>query len=127
MPRITMQPPFNSLLVDFPSLAVIARMLDWCVETDDGHDTACWLWQGYTDKDGYAEMKFRGRKFRVNRVSFRTFKGPIPQGLDVDHMCRNRACMNPEHLECVDPHTNRVVRRAARIEMDKRAKAEVPF
>ena len=77
--------------------------------------TECWLWDGKTDKDGYArtsEARFGTR--RVCRVSYDLFVGPIPAGLEIDHLCRERRCVNPEHLEAV-PHAENARRAAAAI------------
>ena len=76
----------------------------------------CWLWTGYIASDGYARIQwYEGGKKRaglVHRVAYETFIGLIPDGLDLDHICRNRACCNPEHLEPVTRLEN--VRRGAK-------------
>lgn len=70
----------------------------------------CWTWMGYIGSDGYARIQWYvdGKKVSglVHRVSYETFVGPIPAGLDLDHLCRNRACCNPEHLEPVTHQEN---------------------
>lgn len=67
------------------------------------HATGCWLWQGTIQPNGYGQiyMGVQHRTSRVHRVSYETFVGPIPEGLVLDHLCRNRACANPAHLEPV--------------------------
>lgn len=74
----------------------------------DDEVTGCWLWQGTLDKDGYgAQVKIGShtdgsrRAVRPHRWFYAHFKGPIPEGLVIDHLCRNRRCQNPEHLEAV--------------------------
>lgn len=55
----------------------------------------CWLWQGTLTHDGYG--MYRGA--RAHRSLYEYFVGPIPDGLVIDHLCRVRSCVNPEHLE----------------------------
>lgn len=66
-------------------------------------NTGCWLWAAGTDTCGYG--KFRrssdGRKRMAHRVSYEALVGPIPSGLELDHLCRTPACVNPEHVEPV--------------------------
>lgn len=70
----------------------------------DETDT-CWIWQGSLDADGYGRFSLRGRAFQAHRISYTAAHGSIPEGLVIDHLCRNRACVRPDHLE---PVTNAV-------------------
>lgn len=66
----------------------------------------CWEWGGRRTSKGYGALKVERRETRAHRLAFEMFVGPIPDGLEIDHLCRNRACVNPDHLEAVDHHTN---------------------
>jgi hypothetical protein len=64
----------------------------------------CWQWMGATDRYGYGLSLFYGRRERkhmAHRVAYEQFVGPIPEGLVIDHLCRNKGCVNPDHLEPV--------------------------
>jgi len=71
-----------------------------CVEVTGN----CWNWTGKANYKGYGYFSISGRRYQVHRWSYEHFVGPIPAGLTIDHLCRNRICVRPEHLE---PVTNR--------------------
>lgn len=74
--------------------------------TDIGN---CWIWTAYTSKNGYGQFgKTHRNKVQAYRVSYEMFKGGIGEGLEVDHLCRVRNCVNPFHLEAVTPRINRL-------------------
>ena len=60
---------------------------------------SCWLWNALKDKDGYGKFKYEGRMQKAHRVSWLLSGQTIPEGLLIRHKCRNRHCVNPEHLE----------------------------
>lgn len=64
-------------------------------------NSGCWLWIGSQNWGGYGVMRVAGKTVPAHRVSYSTFVGPIPEGLDLDHLCRVRCCVNPDHLEPV--------------------------
>lgn len=65
---------------------------------------ACWIWEASKRPPGYGQMgNSCGSPLAAHRVSYWLFKGPLIEGLEIDHLCRNRACVNPSHLEQV-PH-----------------------
>lgn len=71
-------------------------------------NSGCWLWIGTTHRKGYGQIRIGTRKknkiYMAHRVSYEIHKRTIPDGLQLDHLCRVRCCINPDHLE---PVTNR--------------------
>lgn len=66
----------------------------------------CWVWKKGKNPLGYGQLRLsRTEKVQAHRYVYELIKGPIPEGLELDHLCRNRACCNPEHLE---PVTHRI-------------------
>lgn len=61
----------------------------------------CWIWTGTLSFYGYGTMVINTKSTRVHRFSYEIHKGKIPEGLVIDHLCRNKKCVNPEHLEAV--------------------------
>ena len=67
--------------------------------------SGCWIWTGATSNRGYGHIWVAGKTKGAHRVAYEIVKGPIPAGLTIDHLCRVKACVNPDHLE---PTTLRV-------------------
>ena len=61
----------------------------------------CWLWTGHTERKGYGRVSYLGKRWRIHRLVYTLLVGPIPEGMTLDHLCRNRACVKPAHLEPV--------------------------
>jgi len=69
--------------------------------------SGCWLWTGYlAGGQGYGGIEIRGQQCLAHRVVYELLVGPIPEGLELDHLCRNRCCVNPDHLEAVTSKVN---------------------
>ena len=74
-------------------------------------DNGCWLWLGATNAKGYGHIRSveNGPLISVHRVAYELANGAVPEGLEVDHLCFERACLNPDHLEAIS-HTDNVRR-----------------
>jgi hypothetical protein len=73
------------------------------------NNSACWIWTAGTTCNGYqkyASFRADGKMIRGHVFSYRYFVGEIPQGLELDHLCRNTLCVNPDHLEAVTHSVN---------------------
>ena len=86
------------------NIFTLSSLRDNCLITKSG----CWLWLGYLE-DGYARARHNGKKTLLHRVSYELVNGQIADNLEVDHLCRNRSCLNPDHLEAVT-HKENVLR-----------------
>jgi hypothetical protein len=79
----------------------------WINVDGEGADT-CWIWRGcrFSGSGGYGLFPIRGKSMKAHRWSYEFMVGAIPEGLQLDHLCRNRACVNPWHLEPVTARVN---------------------
>jgi hypothetical protein len=66
----------------------------------------CWTFVGALTQGGYGQIWWKGANRLAHRVSYELHFGPAAAGLQLDHLCRNRACINPVHLEPVTSHEN---------------------
>lgn len=69
-------------------------------------DNGCWLWTKAKNPDGYGKISVGNKSRSAHRVVYETLRGEIPAGFQIDHLCRVRHCVNPDHLEPVTPREN---------------------
>lgn len=75
--------------------------------TPGPRDTPCWVWKGHKQTSGYGQIWVREHYGKLaHHLGHELFVGEIPDGLEPDHLCRNRACCNPAHLEWVSHKVN---------------------
>lgn len=66
----------------------------------------CWVWTGYVHERGYGRINRAGKHVKVHRWVYEFYRGPIPQGLTIDHLCANKLCCNPDHMDPVPSGVN---------------------
>lgn len=80
----------------------IEDILSRCEKTTDG----CWVWMGSKSPNGYGYVSWQDKMTLVHRLIYEERVWPVGEGLQLDHLCRNRACCNPMHLEEVSQQEN---------------------
>lgn len=90
---------------------MIAKPISERLATKYVIDGECWVFTGSTGTHGYGQMSLTlpgGRQTvsLAHRLAYEAWVGPIPGGMQIDHLCRRRLCINPEHLEAVTQRTN---------------------
>lgn len=90
-------------MIGRPPKPAIDRFLNLIEKKD-----SCWFWKGWTNDGGYGYFRAIANvpQVRAHRFAYEFFKGLIPMGFTIDHLCRNRICVNPEHLEAVSLREN---------------------
>ena len=68
--------------------------------------SGCWEWCGYVSKHGYGQFSYKKKSWKAHRIVYLLFSGDLKEGLEIDHLCRNRKCVNPKHLEQVTRAVN---------------------
>lgn len=68
--------------------------------------SGCWLWIGPLHTNLYGRIIVQGERIYAHQLSYRLFRGPVPDGLELDHLCRTPCCVNPDHLEPVTHKEN---------------------
>lgn len=78
-------------------------------------ETGCWVWLLCINTDGYAQQFYKGKTTTVHKLYYEMVYGEVPEGFELDHTCKNRRCVNPEHMEVVT-HTENI-RRSSRTKL----------
>lgn len=89
-------------MIRLPDDKTVARFAAKVEEAPDG----CWMWTAARFRKGYGAFAYEGRVWRAHRLTYLWFVGPISAALELDHLCRHRACVNPAHLEQVTHREN---------------------
>ncbi len=89
-------------VIRMPAKRILSERFWEKVQKTDG----CWEWQAAKDGCGYGFIWVRTRMYRAHRISYEMLHGPIPAGLQIDHLCCNPGCVNPSHLEVVTQAEN---------------------
>jgi len=88
---------------NIPTLTEMQTTRFWSRSTPHGD---CRIWSGPLDHGGYGKFSAARRTLSAHRVAYTLHFGPIPDGLVIDHLCRQSACVNPDHLEAVTQREN---------------------
>ena len=78
----------------------------WANVDRSGGNWKCWIWQKSITGAGYGQLMMRGRRYSAHRYAYENCVRLIPKGMHIDHLCRNKRCVNPCHLQLVTPRVN---------------------
>lgn len=95
-------------------MELLERVFSRCTEGPETYKgSPCWNWSLYIEPSGYGVYRHQHQTWKTHRLTYTLSYGDIPQGLVIDHLCCNKKCCNPEHLEAVTPEEN--TRRSNRV------------
>lgn len=98
---------------------------DWMRARITPLSNGCWLWNRRIEPNGYGRVYFKGRMYWAHRLVFELLRGSVPEGYELDHLCRVRRCVNPHHLEPVS-HTENMRRSPIGASVGHRLKTQCP-
>ena len=104
MTDLALRPP--RMAVNDRYLATAPRVPDLALNRVHLAETGCWLWTGKVGTNGYARVHHRDGELYAHRLFYVYFYGLPAEGLQLDHLCRVRHCVSPDHLEAVTQHEN---------------------
>lgn len=99
-------PTAKRLSVNKPYTPEERITLFWSRVDKTSSETGCWLWTAMKDTGGYGTVSWNGKMKKSHRISYLLTRGEVSKALTLDHLCRNRACVNPDHLEPVTMRVN---------------------
>lgn len=87
---------------------LLTRIFDYTEKNSGVYflNTECWRWTNRLNGHGYGVLTYKGKTQLAHRAVWEAIKGPVPSGLECDHLCRNRWCVNPEHIELISHREN---------------------
>ena len=89
--------------VEWTPIKWMERFGDWFVPIPE---TGCWIWMKALGTGGYGVQRWNGKQTLAHRMSYTLLRGLIPVHLEIDHLCRVRSCVNPDHMEPVTKQIN---------------------
>lgn len=101
--RVKARSERRSLALDSPEIAKLQGWFEKFIREDE---RGCWIWHGARFGSGYAACGFRGTSTVAHRAVWQILIADLPRSLDLDHLCRVRACVNPDHMEPVTRSMN---------------------
>ena len=77
-------------------------------KVDQNGPNGCWVWLGVIHSNGYGRTSIKGKSTAAHCAAYILFVGPIPNGMQIDHVCHNKTCVNPGHLRVATPSQNAI-------------------